>query len=182
MLVGTNQNADLLLAFVGIHKECIPRYRDIWTDGKTIKVFARIGCGNKAQYQYFYDKLPNIENFVSVCDDPYDETYAHVEFRPLAVPNLTPETVLAMLDALKTEPPMVKFSKLLDKVKAGDENDPDVKRAMNVGLAIFGQIAEATKAGGDHRGVVSDERGNTVNIISVAPGGGGISLSDNEKR
>lgn len=97
MLFGVNDQADLLLAVIGLKKNDIERFRDVHVedDGKTIAVYTRTGGGNRAYYPNLtMRKLPTWQGSE---DDDFDCTYCTDRF---AVPEKFVEDVQNLGDIL----------------------------------------------------------------------------------
>lgn len=60
-LFGENSESHVLLGMIGVNKEYFDRYRDVELieDGKKIRVFTRLGGGNREDYQETWDKIQN---------------------------------------------------------------------------------------------------------------------------
>ncbi len=95
MLFGENQSSELLLKILGITENDIPRYRDIYWNGKHIVIYTRTGGGNREFYENeeskilnygeeygkdyngpYNDDLRKIDGFICDFNDDYDCTYA----------------------------------------------------------------------------------------------------------
>jgi hypothetical protein len=161
MLFGRNPASGLLLAMLDLTPDTVGRFRDCYLTrgdseerqnlpppelaGKDLRivVFTRNGGGNREAYESVIDTLRAHPQFIADYDDDFDCTYASFEFR---VPKAF-EAECKELEALPTEKePMKKFTELIDKLKSGDQNDPAVKRAMQVGAQIIGGINDAIAA------------------------------------
>lgn len=84
MLFGMNPQSDLLLAVLGLRKNDIERFRDVYVskDGKTITIRTRTGGGNRSDYPNLtMRKLPTWQGSE---DEEFDCTYADDMF---AVPD-----------------------------------------------------------------------------------------------
>ena len=80
-----NENEDFapLLGMLGVNKEFFDRYRDVELieNGEKIRVFIRLGGGNREGYEETWDKIQKHELYVRDYDDDFDETYAYIEFK-----------------------------------------------------------------------------------------------------
>lgn len=97
LLFGMNPQSDLLLAVIGLRKNDVERFRDVYVsaDGKTITVHTRTGGGNREGYPNLtMRKLPT---WRGSCDDDGDSTYADDDF---AVPDEWVEDVKGLGDIL----------------------------------------------------------------------------------
>jgi hypothetical protein len=81
MINGVNQSNFVILPMLGKHANEYPRFRDCFaTDGK-IKVFTRLGGGNREDYQAEIDILRAMPEYVTDYDDEFDCTYATFVFK-----------------------------------------------------------------------------------------------------
>ena len=149
------------------YKYPIPRFRDIYVSisdkGPIIILYTRQGGGNRECWcdeQEDYEKrtderMPGVKHhpscntlsnylltqhplYIRDYDDDFDSTYAYFEFSP--PPNLK-EAVAALATG---KPPREKWDELIKKLEeGGHENDPQVKRAMEVGKKILEPITKA---------------------------------------
>lgn len=161
MLFGRNPASGLLLAMLNLSTESVGRFRDCYlargtpeerqdlppeqlaTKDLRIVVFTRNGGGNRDAYHGTTEWLQAHPEFLTDYDDAFDCTYASYEFK---VPKAF-EAECKELETLHTaEEPMKKFTALLEKLKSGDQNDPAVRRAMEVGAQIMGKIDAAIAA------------------------------------
>lgn len=114
LLFGTNENAPELLGMIGANKEYFSRFRDIEliNSGTIIRVFTRLGGGNREDYQSEWQKIRKHELYIKDYDDDFDETYAHIEFN---IPERYKETAKKMF---KGEPTSFgdKFKKELEEM------------------------------------------------------------------
>lgn len=83
ILFGTNEEAPELLGMLGVNKEYFSRFRDIEiiNGGTVIRVFTRLGGGNRVGYKKEWDKIKKHELYIKDYDDEFDETYAYIEFK-----------------------------------------------------------------------------------------------------
>lgn len=81
-LFGENSESHVLLGMIGVNKEYFDRYRDVELieDGKKIRVFTRLGGGNREDYQETWDKIQSHKLYITDYDDDFDCTYAYIEY------------------------------------------------------------------------------------------------------
>lgn len=151
-LFGYNPFAGVFLEALGVTPDDIPRFRDCFLseDRSEIIIHTRTGGGNREGYekggeyweegQIDNDTLRAIPGFKYDEDDNFDSTYADFHYD-------VPEAFKPMIDTLAdlggTNDPAARWQSLLDGMKNGDTNDPTVKRALEVGERIMGQINSA---------------------------------------
>lgn len=89
---GSNENAHEILNMIGLTENDIPRYRDVslWNNNTEIRVIARVGGGNRQDYQEEINNLKQNEFYIKDIDDDFDSTYAYIFFE---VPTEYIETV-----------------------------------------------------------------------------------------
>ncbi len=82
ILFGENPESDLLLGMIKVDRDFFDRYRDIdlIENGTKIRVFTRLGGGNREYYQETWDKIRSHELYIKDYDDDIDCTYAYIEF------------------------------------------------------------------------------------------------------
>lgn len=136
MLFGENKETSVLLGMIGVNKEYFDRFRDIEliNNGTRIRVFTRLGGGNREGYQETWDKIQSHELYVGDYDDDFDSTYAYIEFR---IPDKYKETAKKMFNG---EPVSFedKFKKELEEMDIpGTEAS---KRAEKIANKIMGAI------------------------------------------
>lgn len=129
---GENADADILLAILGLTKADIPRYRDCYWNGKEICIYTRTGGGNRETYEKENEKMAKIGTYLRDMDDDFDSTYATFFFR---VPERFAE-IVATLTATDATPEQ-RWETTLDKLRTGDENDPQVSRLMAAMTPLF---------------------------------------------
>lgn len=156
-LFGRNPLAPILKAMLDLDTEGgydTGRFRDIYIqkpekdgDEPKIVLYTRNGGGNREEYQGVMDALAEHPNYLTDYDDDFDCTYASVEFS-------VPEKFKAFVqDAISAgaapdEKPMERFQSMLSKLQGGNTEDADVKRALDVGKGIMGQLDAKLKEGG----------------------------------
>lgn len=165
-LFGVNPFSNLLLDMLGTTSAKVPRYRDCFLseDGMEIIIHTRTGGGNRDYYdseqrcrarypEYFGEgqEEPNgpwnsdlraIPGFQYDADDDFDSTYADFHY---AIPGAFKEQIAVLRELGASSNPAARWQEMLEKLKTGDKNDPQVKHAMEVGERILGQIKTATE-------------------------------------
>lgn len=141
-IFGRNPFAGILLSAIGLRHEDIARFRDchLSQDRKHVIVLTRTGGGNREHYRDGNALLETHPLYVRDQDDEFDPTYAMFEFHvPVGV-----REALASLpqDAVRAESFGVVFQQFMDKLRAGEVEDPNVKRAIQVAEHIADQLAE----------------------------------------
>lgn len=103
MTNGVNLATFIILPLLGKHPESYPRFRDCFiTDSKpkgmmeqicenepndfseykdTIKIYTRIGGGNREEYEKEIEELRNMPGYIADEDDNFDSTYATFIFK-----------------------------------------------------------------------------------------------------
>jgi hypothetical protein len=151
-LFGLNPFSNMLLEMLGTTPDRIPRYRDCYLneDGSEIIIHTRTGGGNRSSYekggeyweegQIDNDALRALPGFKSDADDDFDCTYADFHYE-------VPEAFRSQVELLRqlgaVQNPGERWQKLLTDLKGGDTSKPGVKRALEVGEKIMGQINAA---------------------------------------
>lgn len=120
ILFGENKEAPVLLGMLGVNKEYFGRYRDIDLIEKAtkIRVFTRLGGGNRPDYKDTWNKIRKHDLYIKDYDDDFDCTYAFIEYK---IPDKFKETAKKMF---KSEPVSFsdKFTKELEEMnKPGTE-------------------------------------------------------------
>lgn len=114
-LFGENKEAPVLLGMIRVNKEYFDRYRDVELiqDGTKIRVFTRLGGGNRANYEETWNKIRNHELYIKDYDDDFDCTYAYIEYN---IPEEFKETAKKMFTG---EPVSFsdKFNKELEEMR-----------------------------------------------------------------
>ena len=131
-LFGENSESSVLLGMIGVNKEYFDRYRDVdlIENGTKIRVFTRLGGGNREGYVETWDKIQNHELYIRDYDDDFDCTYAYIEFK---IPEKFKDTAKKMF---KGEPVSFsdKFNEHLEKMdKPGTE---EYKKAKEIAQKI----------------------------------------------
>lgn len=144
---------------LGLKAEDVGRFRDAYVKDGRLVVFTRLGGGNRecdgvftgcsgeehSCYQPQIKALQNHPLYVEDYDDEFDSTYASFVFRIPPVP---------VWDAFFTDPsvqaeqtPMERFRGVIKKLESGDQSDPQVQRALEVGKRILGELEKKMKDG-----------------------------------
>lgn len=135
-LFGTNEDTPVLLGMIGVNKEYFDRFRDVEliNNGTIIRVFARLGGGNREGYEETWDKIREHKFYKTDYDDDFDCTYAYIEFE---IPEKFKETAKKMF---KGEPVSFedKFNKELEKMNI--EGTEANKRAKEISEKIMKAI------------------------------------------
>ena len=119
-LFGENKEAPVLLGMLGVNKEYFRRYRDIdlIESATKIRVFTRLGGGNRPDYKDTWNKIRKHDLYIKDYDDDFDCTYAFIEYK---IPDEFKETAKKMFEG---EPVSFsdKFKKELEEMdKEGTE-------------------------------------------------------------
>lgn len=143
-----NENEDFapLLGMLKVNKEFFSRFRDIelTTNGTIIRVFTRLGGGNREYFQETWKKIQNHELYLKDYDDDFDDTYAYIEFK---VPKEFEDTTKKMF---KGEP--VSFKDKFEK-ELEDMNKPGTeayKRAEEIANMLIKQLESNDNNGSIH--------------------------------
>lgn len=160
-LFGTNSNADILLASLGITRANVPRFRDCYLEDGKIVIYTRTGGGNRHYYEsvkscrdeypeYFKEgsespsgpwneDLRDLPGYLTDSDDEYDVTYATFLFEPSAgVVELMKGW--GQLDGAIA--PADKWTQLFSDLQ-NNTDSPESTKALEVGKQIFGQIEKS---------------------------------------
>lgn len=84
-LFGENKDSEILLGMIGLNKEYFDRYRDVELieGGTKIRVFTRLGGGNREGYAKTWEKIQSHKLYIRDYDDDFDCTYAYIEYNIL---------------------------------------------------------------------------------------------------
>ncbi len=147
MLFGTNEEAPVLLGMLSVNKEYFSRFRDVELieSGTKIRVFTRLGGGNREEYKENWDKIRKHELYLKDYDDEFDTTYAYIEFN---IPEQYKETAKKMF---KEEP--VSFQKKFEK---------ELREMQIPGTKAYDKMGEVAK-----QIVDGMEQGNGIHIIKL---------------
>jgi len=162
-LHGVNPLAGLLLGFVGISTNDIPRFRDCYiTENGEIAIHTRTGGGNRAYYESEAERRSNypedfeggeapdgpwncdlrkIAGFIRDEDDSFDSTYATFYYEPTE--DIAP-LIKQLQEIVTTETPGEKWQKLFADMEA-HRDTPRVARALEVGKPLIDAINHALK-------------------------------------
>lgn len=149
MLFGVNPFSKVYLALVGLDIDRVGRFRDcfIRRSGEELQilVWTRNGGPNRDEYEEVTDALRKNPNYVEDYDDTFDSTYAGYVFK---VPDDVKDVVKTMTEIHDNQivDPSERFKALIEKLQNGNENDPDVKRAMEAGKKILSPVLETLNA------------------------------------
>ena len=82
-LFGENEEAHILLGFVGLNKGIFMRYRDCYLnpEGTIVTVISRTGGDNRKDYRQSFTDIRRNENYIRDYDYDFDNTYCYFEFR-----------------------------------------------------------------------------------------------------
>lgn len=157
LLHGVNPMTPLLLGFLGITTDDVPRFRDCWLDEGKIAIHTRTGGGNRDWYDSaehykaesgedgtgpWNDDLRALPGFLYDEDDDFDCTYATFYFQP--TDEIAP--LVEQLSAISSsEKPSEKWQKLFADMDAGRDS-PRVARALEVAAPVIEKITEALSA------------------------------------
>ena len=170
MLMGRNPAVPYLLGFLGITKETadkwpVGRMRDAYTneDGSKIFIFTRNGPSGMGLTPKERDTIEenfreNHPNYVGFEIDDFDETYLTYEFD---IPEEFRAHTKEIADMTETEPPMVRFRRLIDDMKAGKKT-PAVENAIEVGKKLLGPILEGKSENVKHGD-------GSVDVVNLTP-------------
>lgn len=150
-LFGENEETPVLLGMLAVNKEYFDRFRDVdlIEEGTKIRVFTRLGGGNREGYRETWDKIRKHDLYIKDYDDDFDCTFAYVEFN---IPEQFKETAKKMF---KGEP--VSFS---DKFKKElEEMDKPGTEAYKKAEEIAKKFENAIE--------FTDDNGNSIHIIKI---------------
>jgi len=141
MLFGQNPFSDLLLALVGLKRDDVPRFRDVFIDEQgRICVYTRTGGGNRDAYASENAALADNPNYASDYDDDFDSTYAYFVFNVPEEQRHVVEALQATMDEKRS--PTERFADLL-RLMQSDPEHPDVKAAVEKMRPVLERIVEA---------------------------------------
>jgi len=149
MLFGVNPFSKVYLALVDLNIESVGRFRDCFIkkegDELQILVWTRNGGPNREEFAGITETLRANQYYVRDYDDEFDSTYAGYLFK---VPDNVKDVVKTMTEihANQIVDPSERFKTLIEKMKNGNESDPDVKRAVEAGKKILGPVLEMINA------------------------------------
>jgi hypothetical protein len=101
MLHGTNRQAPLVLALLGLSPSDVGRFRDAWfektaDDGLRCAIYTRNGGGNRADQGGAWDRIQAHPTYLGDADDDFDCTYATAYF---GLPAVLPSSLVEQLPA-----------------------------------------------------------------------------------
>lgn len=141
-LFGKNEDKDVLLGMIGLTESFFERFRDIHLikQGTVIRVFTRLGGGNREDYEDTWEDITDHELYITDYDDDFDCTYAYIEFN---IPEKFKETAKKMF---KGEPMSFeeKFNESLEDI--GKEGT----KANETAKIIAEQIENAINSNNDN--------------------------------
>lgn len=136
VLFEQNAEADKLLAALGLAREDFTRFRDAFVAEGEIAVYTRLGGPNREAYADTIKRLQAHPLHLRDRDDGFDETYATFYFKVPAN-----ERGLLVQDIGKWDPD-ARWKDGLARLEKGDESDPLVKRGVELGRRMFGEMAK----------------------------------------
>jgi hypothetical protein len=150
-LFGINHLTPMLLGFLGVKADDVPRFRDCYIEDGKIVLHTRMGGGNRGHWDYADGEggpdcscpgcraayfLTSIPGYLRNEDDDFDCTYASYYYDP------QPE-VAELVRQLETiggcNDPGARWQKLFADMEARKDT-PQVARAMEVGKPIIEAI------------------------------------------
>ena len=149
MLHGVNPAAGTLLSMLEIKPDEVERLRDVHIfkpeEGEELQIaiFTRTGGGNREDYPN--ELIKSHPEYIRDYDDDFDCTYATYLFRVSAPMQAVLRTLVD--SGVDTTPPMEKMTGLIEKLKSGDPDDAEVKKAMEVGKGIFEKLEAPPRCG-----------------------------------
>lgn len=157
LIFGYNPCARVLLAFLKLRVDDVPRFRDCYlaraeTGELEIAIYTRTGGGNRDEYENTETKPNNhdlraVEGYVHDEDSANDSTYATFFYR---VPSPVREwTERLVIEFGLQPPPAERWEKLFADLKEGTPSE-EAKRAFEVGQTIIKRMEEI-EAGDDER-------------------------------
>lgn len=157
-LFGVNAHAPMLLSFLGVTVNDVPRFRDCYVEDGKIVIYTRTGGGNRDAYELggddqqeynqdgpFNDDLRALPGFVRDEDDDFDCTYAYFYYEP----SEDVAKLVRQLSEIGNDNPHDRWNKLFADMDAGRDN-PQVARALEVGKPIIEalMVAQQTQDAG----------------------------------
>lgn len=137
MLFGVNPHAPMLLGFLGIGADEVPRFRDAFYREGKIVIHTRTGGGNREAYEAENEALTRLPGYVRDEDDNFDCTYANFYYDP----HPTVAAILNQFAAKDDEEPETKWKRLLADMDA-HKDTPEVKRALEATKPLIDRIAK----------------------------------------
>ncbi len=171
MICGQHALAGSLLGAFDLEELDFARFRDVGLDpdGSHLNVFARVGGGNREEYQRVFTELREHPLFVSESDDDYDNTYCTFRFR--APDNADTRALLKRIaddPAIDNRLPSAKLkqaAKLIADEKLVDGVDQIINRIMS---HMEGEPCESqvTKAG-EGESEIHEHQGTDENAPAI---------------
>lgn len=145
---GTNPLAVPLMEVLSLSPRAVGRFRDCYltehNNMVVIAVYTRNGGGNRDDYKEQTKLLQSHPNYLSDRDESHDETYASYFF---SIPDDFKDEITSLVQESNGQivmpEPAVRFEAFMEKLTAKDTDDPEVKRAMDVGRKIVSSIKGA---------------------------------------
>lgn len=138
-LFGFNPFAGILLSFVGITPDDVPRFRDCYAEDGKIVVYTRTGGGNREEYEGSNDWMTTVAGYVRDEDDDFDCTYAKFYYKP----SDDVATLVSQIEGIRgAANPGERWQQLFADMDA-KRDTPAVARALEVGRPIIEQITAA---------------------------------------
>lgn len=150
--------APYLLKGLDLDPHKLGRLRDCYfnEDCTRIVVFTRNGGNNRGDYQEAIAYMYSNKFFDRDYDEDLDSTYATFEFK---IPEVLQEVAVeAKRLGMGYKPFKQRFDEMLEKLKSGKKDDPDVKR-MTDNFKPLGEALEKFISG--------DQKPGHTNIITV---------------
>lgn len=139
MMMGRHPLAERLVVGLELGKWPLGRFRDCYPNEACDKivVLTRNGGGNRAEYQEVFDNLRKHPNYLSDHDDPFDSTYAEIEF---SVPKDLSEVLAGAKEmGLGYKPFHERFHDLMGRMQSGNK-DPLADAAMKNAEPLMNQL------------------------------------------
>jgi hypothetical protein len=178
-LFGVNQFAPMLLGFLGVNAEDVPRFRDCYIEDGRIVVYTRMGGGNRGHWDYEDCEegpdcpcpgcragyfLTSVPGYLYDSDDSFDCTYASYYYEPQ--PEVA-ELVRQLESIGGSNDPGERWQKLFADMDARKDT-PQVARALEVGKPIIEAITahfasvDTLPKGGDAKQAPCESKGSAV--------------------
>lgn len=158
-LFGVNPHAPMLLSFLGVTADDVPRFRDCYARDGKIVIHTRTGGGNRDFYEHpdrcrenypeyfggegepsgpWNSDLRKLPGFAYDEDDDFDCTYASFYYQPSG----EVAKLVQQLSEIGGDAPAERWEKLFDAMRDGRDN-PQVARALEVGKPIIEALTAA---------------------------------------
>jgi len=137
MVMGTNPQAPLVLALLGLQPSDVGRFRDAWFEktpdgGLRCAVYTRNGGGNREDQSEAWGRIQAHQTYQGDADDDFDSTYATAYFGlPVEIPSSLIEqlpeelreraALVAKLRDIASDPVDMgeRWQKAIDSIKTG---------------------------------------------------------------